>query len=118
MKRIFDIVVSGLALLLLWPLLLVVALIVRIDSPGPALFRQVRVGRGGSEFKILKFRTMHTSSDGSLVTADGDSRVTGAGEVLRKTKIDEIPQLLNVLKGDMSLVGPRPEVPPVRIRVP
>lgn len=112
-KRWFDVVVSFISLLLLSPFLLAVGLAVRLTSPGPALFRQIRTGRFNRPFYILKFRTMNGSSNetGSLLTAAGDSRITWLGAVFRKSKIDELPQLLNVLAGDMSLVGPRPEVP-------
>lgn len=111
-KRMFDIVISALGLLVLAIPMLIIGMLVRLDSPGPALFRQERVGRGGSRFDILKFRTMRVSDDEGLkLTASGDARVTRLGAVLRSTKIDELPQLINVLAGDMSLVGPRPEVP-------
>ncbi|MGH8238829.1 MAG: sugar transferase [Steroidobacteraceae bacterium] len=112
-KRLLDLFVAAVALLLLWPLLIAIALAVRLDSPGPALFKQVRVARGGRRFNILKFRTMRATPQpsGPLLTAAGDSRITAVGAVLRRTKLDELPQLINVLKGDMSLVGPRPEVP-------
>jgi lipopolysaccharide/colanic/teichoic acid biosynthesis glycosyltransferase len=93
------------------PLLVVLGLLVRWDSPGPALFRQLRVGRGGSPFAILKLRTMHTSATGSAVTASGDPRITRVGRLLRRTRLDELPQLWNVVGGSMALVGPRPEVP-------
>lgn len=111
-KRGFDLLVSAAALLLLWPLLLAIGLLVRLDSPGPALFRQERVGRFGTPFRILKFRTMRSGAGlaGPLITAAGDGRITRIGYSLRATKLDELPQLINVLKGDMSLVGPRPEV--------
>lgn len=113
MKRLFDIAASGAALLLGWPLLLVVALVVRLDTPGPVLFRQVRVGRGGRPFEILKFRTMthRPAAQGSEITVHRDPRITRSGAILRQWKLDELPQLLNVLLGDMSIVGPRPEVP-------
>jgi lipopolysaccharide/colanic/teichoic acid biosynthesis glycosyltransferase len=112
-KRMLDLLVTALALVLLAPFFLLIALCVRLDSPGPALFRQVRVARGGVPFEILKFRTMRVepAGGGPLITAAGDRRITRVGALLRKTKLDELPQLVNVLKGDMSLVGPRPEVP-------
>ena len=112
LKRAFDIVASGLGLLVLSPLFLIVAIWIKLDSPGPVLFRQVRVGRFNKDFRIIKFRTMRTGSDkGSQLTIGGrDPRVTRAGYWLRKFKIDELPQLINVFVGDMSLVGPRPEV--------
>ena len=108
-----DVAASFVGLLLLSPILLVVAVAVRLSSPGPAIFRQQRAGRFGKPFPILKFRTMRgaSGSPGSLLTAAGDSRITPLGRWLRKTKVDELPQLWNVLVGDMSLVGPRPEVP-------
>ena len=112
MKRLFDIVASGLGLLILSPLFLIVAIWIKLDSPGPVFFRQVRVGRYNKDFRIFKFRTMRVGSDkGSQITIGGrDPRVTRAGYWLRKFKIDELPQLINVFIGDMSLVGPRPEV--------
>lgn len=111
-KRLFDIVAAGTGLLLLAPLLLALALWIRLDSPGPALFRQVRVGRHGVPFEIIKFRTMVAGADrGPQLTTGGDARITRAGRFLRRSKLDELPQLLNVLLGSMSLVGPRPEVP-------
>lgn len=110
-KRGFDIVVAGAGLLLLWPLLLAIALWVRLDSPGPALYRQVRVGRHGVPFRIRKFRTMFMDAGGPPLTVGADPRITRAGRVLRRTRLDELPQLLDVLQGTMSLVGPRPEVP-------
>jgi lipopolysaccharide/colanic/teichoic acid biosynthesis glycosyltransferase len=111
-KRIFDIVVAALALVLLAPLLLLAALLVRISSRGPVLFRQERIGRGFRPFTIYKFRTMVADAPvhGGPITIAGDRRVTPIGRLLRKTKVDELPQLLNVLRGDMSFVGPRPEV--------
>lgn len=112
MKRLFDIVASGLGLIFLSPLFLIVAIWIKQDSPGPVFFRQVRVGRFNKDFRIFKFRTMRVGSDkGSQITIGGrDPRVTRAGYWLRKFKIDELPQLINVFIGDMSLVGPRPEV--------
>jgi lipopolysaccharide/colanic/teichoic acid biosynthesis glycosyltransferase len=112
-KRLFDILASAVGLVILAPLLLLAALAVRLDSAGPALFRQVRVARGGRPFKMLKFRSMRNSAanSGPLITTAGDARITTVGAFLRRTKLDELPQLINVLKGDMSLVGPRPEVP-------
>ncbi|MDQ1259417.1 MAG: sugar transferase [Giesbergeria sp.] len=112
-KRLFDITLSLLALVLLCPLLLAVALWVRLDSPGPVLFRQQRVGRGGRLFGILKFRTMQVNAEaaGLQITVGQDPRITSAGRWLRRSKLDELPQLLNVLRGEMSMVGPRPEVP-------
>jgi lipopolysaccharide/colanic/teichoic acid biosynthesis glycosyltransferase len=112
-KRAFDIVFATVALLVLLPLLLVFALAVALTSPGGAFFRQVRVGRGGKEFRLLKFRSMRPGSEakGQLTIGGRDPRITGVGYFLRKTKLDELPQLWNVLVGDMSIVGPRPEVP-------
>ena len=112
-KRLFDIAFAGLALLLLCPVLLAVALWVRLDSPGPVFFRQQRVGQGGRPFGIYKFRTMHTGAEavGPQITVGQDARITRAGTWLRRSKLDELPQFLNVLRGDMSVVGPRPEVP-------
>jgi lipopolysaccharide/colanic/teichoic acid biosynthesis glycosyltransferase len=111
-KRLFDVVAAGCGLILLAPVLLALALWVRLDSPGPALFRQRRVGRHGRHFDIVKFRTMTDRPDeGAQLTVGQDPRITRAGRFLRRTKLDEFPQLLNVLEGTMSLVGPRPEVP-------
>ena len=112
MKRLFDIFASGVGLVVLSPLFLIVAVWIKLDSTGPVFYRQVRVGKGNQDFKIFKFRTMCIGSDrGSLITVGGrDPRITTSGYFLRKTKIDELPQLINVLIGDMSLVGPRPEV--------
>ena len=111
-KRLFDIVASGCGLLVLSPVLLVVALWVKQDSKGPVFYRQVRVGRHNKDFRIFKFRSMRVGADkGSLVTIGGrDPRVTRSGYFIRKYKLDELPQLINVLTGDMSFVGPRPEV--------
>ncbi len=112
-KRLFDIVVSFIGLLILSPIFLVIGIIIKLDSKGPIFFRQVRVGKNGKKFKIFKFRTMVVDAEkkGLHITVDGDSRITKSGKFLRKFKIDELPQLINVLIGDMSFVGPRPEVP-------
>ena len=113
LKRLFDILFSAGTLIVLAPLMLSVALWIKIDSPGPVLFRQVRVGRGGGYFRILKFRSMRmdTAARGPQLTVGHDPRITRAGAWIRRYKIDEFPQFINVLVGDMSLVGPRPEVP-------
>ena len=111
-KRAMDLALTLAALPLALPLMAAIALWVRLDSPGPALFRQERLGRGGVPFRIHKFRTMHVhDGSGPLITARDDARISRAGRWLRATKLDELPQLIDVLKGDMSLVGPRPEVP-------
>lgn len=112
MKRLFDVIASGCGLLVLSPLFFIVAILIKLDSRGPVFYRQIRVGRYNKDFRIFKFRTMRVGSDkGSLVTIGGrDPRVTRLGYYLRKFKIDELPQLINVFVGDMSLVGPRPEV--------
>lgn len=112
MKRSFDIVASGLGLIILSPLFLILAIWIKLDSKGPVFYRQVRVGRFNKDFRIFKFRSMRVGSDkGSLVTIGGhDPRITRSGYFIRKFKFDELPQLINVFVGDMSLVGPRPEV--------
>lgn len=112
-KRILDIVGSALGLLLLLPVLAIVAVIIKLDSPGPIFFRQERVGLGGRSFRIFKFRSMvvDAARAGTALTVRADTRITRAGMFLRSSKLDELPQLINVLAGDMSLVGPRPEVP-------
>ena len=112
MKRIFDIVASGLGLVVLSPLFLIIAIWIKLDSKGPVFYRQVRVGYKNKDFRIFKFRSMRVGADkGSLVTIGGrDPRVTKSGYWIRKFKLDELPQLINVFIGDMSLVGPRPEV--------
>lgn len=112
-KRFFDAILSAFGLFVLSPLLALVAVAVRLTSPGPAIFRQQRTGQFEKPFFILKFRSMRPApaGKGALLTAAGDPRITPLGHFLRKTKIDELPQLFNVLRGDMSLVGPRPEVP-------
>lgn len=112
MKRLFDIISSGIGLLILSPLFLVVTIWVKLDSPGPVFYRQVRVGRNNKDFYLYKFRSMRVGSDKKgLITVGGrDSRITRSGYYIRKYKLDEFPQLINVFKGNMSLVGPRPEV--------
>lgn len=112
MKRLFDIFASGLGLLCLSPLFAILAIWIKADSRGPVFYRQVRVGRGNRDFRIFKFRSMRPDSDkGRLITVGGhDPRVTRSGYYIRKYKLDELPQLINVFIGDMSLVGPRPEV--------
>jgi lipopolysaccharide/colanic/teichoic acid biosynthesis glycosyltransferase len=113
-RRVADIVVAGAALLALGPFLLAVAWLVRRDSPGPALYRQVRAGRHGRPFEVVKFRTMVDGAEHigpGLAIDKGDARITRAGRLLRRTSVDELPQLINVLQGDMALVGPRPTLP-------
>ena len=112
MKRLFDIIASGLGLIVLSPLFLILAIWIKLDSKGPVFYRQVRVGYKNKDFRIFKFRSMRVGADkGSLVTIGGhDHRVTRSGYFIRKFKFDELPQLINVFLGDMSLVGPRPEV--------
>ena len=112
MKRFLDIIFSGLGLICLSPLFVFLALWVKLDSPGPVFYRQVRVGRNNRDFKLYKFRSMRVDSDKKgLITIGGhDPRVTQSGYYIRKYKLDEFPQLINVFLGDMSLVGPRPEV--------
>lgn len=113
LKRLFDLTVSFLGLILLSPLLALVGMLIRMDSRGSVFFLGQRVGKGGQVFRIIKFRTMVENADcaGPGITSAGDSRVTRIGRFLRQAKIDELPQLWNVLRGDMSLVGPRPEDP-------
>ena len=112
LKRVFDVICALAALVVLSPVLLGLALTIKMSSPGPVFYRGVRVGLHGRPFRIFKFRSMVINADriGGASTADGDPRITTIGRVLRKTKLDELPQLLNVLSGDMSFVGPRPEV--------
>jgi lipopolysaccharide/colanic/teichoic acid biosynthesis glycosyltransferase len=112
-KRAFDLVASLTGLLLLAPLMFVIAALIRMADGGPALFRQVRVGRDGVPFEMMKFRTMivRREQGGPQLTVGADPRITRVGRLLRRTKLDELPQLINVLRGEMSMVGPRPEVP-------
>jgi lipopolysaccharide/colanic/teichoic acid biosynthesis glycosyltransferase len=110
-KRLFDLLLAACALLLLAPLLLAVALWVKLDTPGPVFFRQERVGRHGVPFRIHKFRTMRAGAPGLPLTVGADPRITRAGAWLRRTRVDELPQFIDVLQGNMSVVGPRPEVP-------
>lgn len=110
LKRLFDIVASGLGLAVTTPLSLAAAVAIKAESPGPVIFSQERVGRDGRTFRIYKFRTMRIDLLGPLVTAGKDQRITRVGGILRKSKIDEVPQLWNVITGSMSIVGPRPEV--------
>ena len=112
LKRIFDITLSLFGLIILLPFMLIIAILIKLDSKGPVFFKQIRVTKNGKEFKIFKYRTMRVGSDKySQITVGKDGRITKLGSFLRKYKLDEIPQLINVLIGDMSLVGPRPEVP-------
>jgi lipopolysaccharide/colanic/teichoic acid biosynthesis glycosyltransferase len=111
LPRSVDFTLALLGLVTLSPILFLAVIGITITSPGPVFFKQERVGRGGRSFFLTKFRSMTVSNSGSQVTAKGDRRITGIGKVLRKTKIDELPELWNVVKGDLSLVGPRPEVP-------
>ncbi|UAG19722.1 sugar transferase [Paraclostridium bifermentans] len=112
-KRIFDIGASFFGLVILSPILLLIAILIKIDSKGPVFFKQQRVGKNKKNFEIYKFRTMVTDAEkiGKQITIGNDSRITNVGKFIRKCKLDELPQLINVFKGEMSLVGPRPEVP-------
>ena len=112
-RRLLDLAVAIALLLILAPILTVLAIAIRLDSSGPAFFRQERIGRGGRAFRILKFRTMRVDAEsrGVQITIGRDPRITRVGEILRRYKLDELPQLLNILRGEMSWVGPRPEVP-------
>lgn len=110
MIRARDLALSSAALVVLSPVLAAISVAVRLDSPGPVIFRQQRIGRGGRPFTMHKFRTMHVGAGGPAVTAATDQRITRAGRILRATKLDELPQLYDVLRGEMALVGPRPEV--------
>jgi lipopolysaccharide/colanic/teichoic acid biosynthesis glycosyltransferase len=110
LRRSFDIVVSAVGLILLAFPFAVIALAIKLSSPGPVFYRQRRIGRGEQPFCLYKFRTMHGREDGPLITVEGDPRITQVGRALRRWKLDELPQLWNVLRGDMSIIGPRPEV--------
>lgn len=112
-KRIFDFVWSSIGLIILSPVLIIISIMIKKGSDGPVFFKQVRVGEKGKNFEILKFRTMVVNAEklGRQITVGNDNRITKVGGFLRKYKLDELPQLINVFKGDMSLVGPRPEVP-------
>jgi len=111
MKRIFDIFASLFGLIVLSPVLLIIALLIKIRMPGPAFFRQERTGRLGKPFTILKFRSMTMDHAGGTISVKGEKRITPLGGCLRKYKLDELPELWNILKGDMSFVGPRPDMP-------
>ena len=112
LKKIFDFIVSFLLIIMLMPVLIILAILIKVDSKGPVFYRQVRITQYGKEFRIFKFRTMVTNADqiGSLVTTQNDPRITNVGNKIRKYRLDELPQLFNILKGDMSFVGTRPEV--------
>jgi lipopolysaccharide/colanic/teichoic acid biosynthesis glycosyltransferase len=118
LRRTLDFVGAGMGLALLAPLLAAIAVAIKLTSPGPVLFRQTRLTGGQREFTILKFRTMRVMNAGPEITAPGDERITTVGEFLRRTSLDELPQLVNVLRGDMTLVGPRPETPALAARYP
>jgi len=113
LKPAIDFLGAAFFLLLFCPILIAVAIAVRLDSPGPALFLQDRVGRGGKPFKICKFRSMRTDTGGPVLTQVGDPRITRVGRFIRRTSLDELPQFFNILRGEMSFIGPRPEVPSI-----
>jgi lipopolysaccharide/colanic/teichoic acid biosynthesis glycosyltransferase len=115
-RRTLDVVGAGMGLALLAPVLGTIAMLIKVTSPGPVLFRQTRLSGGRREFTILKFRTMRVHQGGPEITATQDARITSVGAVLRRTHLDELPQLVNVLRGDMTLVGPRPETPALAAR--
>jgi lipopolysaccharide/colanic/teichoic acid biosynthesis glycosyltransferase len=110
-KRAFDIIASIVGLILLFPVFIIIAVFIKIKTPGPVLFTQVRAGRQGKPFTIYKFRTMVVNHGGSTISVKGERRITPLGAVLRKYKLDELPELWNILKGNMSFVGPRPDIP-------
>ena len=112
LRRVLDLVLTVATVIVLAPVIVILAIVIKVESPGPVVFRSPRVGRGGARFGMLKFRKMVDGAGGQVLTAPDDERFTRLGGFLARTKLDELPQLWNVLKGDMSLVGPRPEVPP------
>ena len=109
LKRLFDIVISLTALVIMLPFLIPVAILIKLDSPGPVFFLQTRIGRRGKPFRMVKFRTMRHNAGGPSFTTTSDPRITRSGHFLRRTRLDELPQLINILRGEMSWVGPRPE---------
>ncbi len=111
LKRVFDFIASFLGLIILFPSFIVIALFIKLKMPGPVFFIQKRVGQHGKLFSMVKFRTMSVGHGGNSISVKGESRITPLGAILRKYKLDELPELYNVLKGDMSFVGPRPDVP-------
>ena len=111
LKRLFDIVASFFGMLVLLPVFLIVAILIKVKMPGPVFFKQQRVGKEARLFKMVKFRTMKVNHGGSTISVKGESRITPLGQTLRKYKLDELPELWNIFKGDMSFVGPRPDVP-------
>ena len=117
-RRVLDLLITGTAFVLLLPLLVLLALLVMMTSPGPVIFRQERIGQGGSPFTLLKFRTMRAGTSGPKVTTSDDGRLTPIGKLLRLAGLEELPQLINVLRGEMTLVGPRPETPDLAMRYP
>jgi lipopolysaccharide/colanic/teichoic acid biosynthesis glycosyltransferase len=117
-RRMLDLLITGTAFLLLLPVFVAVAFAVMLSSPGPVIFRQERIGQGGGRFTLLKFRTMRDGSSGPNVTTGDDHRLTPVGRLLRHAGLDELPQLINILKGEMTLVGPRPETPDLAMRYP
>ena len=117
-RRVLDLLITGAAFVLVLPLFALVALLVMMTSPGPVIFRQERIGQGGIPFTLLKFRTMRTGSSGPNVTTNDDNRLTPVGKLLRFVGLDELPQLINILKGEMTLVGPRPETLDLASRYP
>jgi lipopolysaccharide/colanic/teichoic acid biosynthesis glycosyltransferase len=116
-KRLFDITASLIGLVVLFPVFLIISVLIKFYMPGPVLFRQIRAGRHAKPFVIVKFRSMIVNHGGSSISVEGENRITPLGAILRKYKLDELPELWNVLKGDMSLVGPRPDVPAYAARL-
>lgn len=117
-RRVLDLLITGTTFVLVLPLFVLLALLVTMTSPGPVIFRQERIGQGGARFTLLKFRTMRTGASGPNVTTNDDDRLTPIGKLLRLVGLDELPQLVNILKGEMTLVGPRPETPDLAMRYP